>query len=81
MNDGISWDEVEEGVRRQNNGKAAGPDVIPYEMYKNGCKVLIDRMTDLFNCLYLPSCNIQEKSYARAVPSPYLYVSSFALNS
>ena len=24
--------------------------------------------------VYLPSCNIKEKSYARAVPSSYLYM-------
>ena len=30
-------------------------------------------------CVYLPSCNIQEMSYARVVLSPYLYVSNLAL--
>ena len=34
---------------KQKNGKAVGPDEIPYEMYKNGGGVLIDRMTELFN--------------------------------
>ena len=45
----ISREEVEKCVKRQKNGKAAGPDEIPYEMYKNGGEVMIDRMTELFN--------------------------------
>ena len=35
-------------MRRQTNGKAAGPDGLPYEMYENGGKAVIDRMTELF---------------------------------
>ena len=34
-------------MKRQKNGKSAGPDGIPYEMYRNGGKVVIDRMTEL----------------------------------
>ena len=49
LNERISREEVERCVKRQKNGKAAGLDEIPYEMYKNGGEVLIDRMTDLFN--------------------------------
>ena len=32
-------------------------------------------------CVYLPSCILQEKSYAHAVLSPYLQASSLSLNS
>ncbi|XP_063857805.1 uncharacterized protein LOC135099405 isoform X1 [Scylla paramamosain] len=49
LDERISRDEVERCVRRQKNGKAAGPDDIPYEFYKNGGEVVIDRMTELFN--------------------------------
>ena len=49
LNEEISRDEVVRCVRRQKNGKAAGPDDIPYEFYKNGGEVAIDRMTELFN--------------------------------
>ena len=45
----ISKEEVERCVKRQKNGKAAGLDGIPYEMYKNGGEVVIDRMTEVFN--------------------------------
>ena len=34
--------------KKKKNGKAAGPDEIPNELYKNG-EVVIDRMTELFN--------------------------------
>ena len=43
LNERISREEVERCVKRQKNGKAAGPYEIPYEMYKNGGEVLIDR--------------------------------------
>ena len=36
-------------MRRQMIWKAAGLDGIPYEMYKSGEEVVIDRMTELFN--------------------------------
>ena len=49
LNVRISREEVERCVRGQKNGKAAGLDDIPYEMYKNGGESMIDRMTDLFN--------------------------------
>ena len=49
LNERISREEVEKCVKRQKNGKAAGPDGLPYEMYKNGGEVVIDRMTELFN--------------------------------
>ena len=45
LNERISREEVEKCVKRQRNGKAAGPDDIPYEFYKNGGEVMIDRMT------------------------------------
>ena len=32
-------------MKRQKNGKAAGPDDISYEFYKNGGEVMIDGMT------------------------------------
>ena len=40
-------------VKRQKNGKAAGPDDIPYAFYKNGGEVMIDRMTKLSNYLII----------------------------
>ena len=49
LNERISREEVERCVKKQKNGKAAGPDDIPYELYKNGGDVMIDRMTELFN--------------------------------
>ena len=49
LNERISREEVEKCVKKQKNGKAAGPDEIPYELYKNGGEVVIDRMTELFN--------------------------------
>ena len=36
-------------MRRQKIWKAAALDGIPYEMYKNGEEVVIDRMTELCN--------------------------------
>ena len=36
-------------MKRQKNGKAAGPGGLTYEMYKIGGEVVIDRMTELFN--------------------------------
>ncbi|MPC47097.1 hypothetical protein E2C01_040832 [Portunus trituberculatus] len=47
LNEKISKEEVERCVKRQKNGKAAGPDGIPYEMYKNSGEVVIDRMTEM----------------------------------
>ena len=49
LNEWIRIDEVKKCVERQSNGKAAGLDEIPYEMYKNGGEVGIERMTDLYN--------------------------------
>ena len=49
LNERISREEVEKCVKRQKNGKAAGPDGIPYEFYKHGGEVVIDSMTKLFN--------------------------------
>ena len=49
LDEWISIDEVKKCVKRQKNGKAAGPDEIPYEMYKNGGETVIERMTDVFN--------------------------------
>ncbi len=49
LNVKISGEEVERCVKGQKNGKAAGLDDIPYELYKNGGERVIDRMTDLFN--------------------------------
>lgn len=48
----ISRKEVERCVKGEKNGKAAGPDDIPYELYKNGGESVIDRMSDLFNWLW-----------------------------
>ena len=49
LDEWISIDEVKKCIKRQKNGKAAGPDEIPYEMYKNGGETVIERMTDVFN--------------------------------
>ena len=49
LNERISREEVEKCVKRQKNGKSASPGGIPYEMYKNGGEVVIDRITELFN--------------------------------
>ena len=40
---------MEKCVRRQMIWKAAGLDVTPYEMYKSGEEVVIDRMTEVLN--------------------------------
>ncbi|MPC58796.1 hypothetical protein E2C01_052805 [Portunus trituberculatus] len=40
MNERISKEEVEKCARGQKNGKAAGPDEIPYQMKKNGGEVM-----------------------------------------
>ena len=40
LNERISREEVEKCVKKQKNGKAAGVDEIPYELYKKwrrGC--------------------------------------------
>ena len=52
LNERISKEEVDKCVRKQKNGKATGPDDIPYELYKNGGEVVIDWMTDLFNRMW-----------------------------
>ena len=49
LSERISREKVVKCVKRQKNGKAAGPDDIPYEFYKNGGEVMIDRITELFN--------------------------------
>ena len=49
LNVRVSREEVEKCVKRQKNGKAAGPDDIPYKFYKNVGDRVIDRMTELFN--------------------------------
>ncbi|KAK4328209.1 hypothetical protein Pmani_001329 [Petrolisthes manimaculis] len=49
LNVRISREEVERYVKREKNCKAAGPDDIPYEMYKNGGEFMIEKMTELFN--------------------------------
>ena len=36
LSEKISRERVERCVKRQKNGKTAGPDDIPYEFYKNG---------------------------------------------
>ena len=38
--------------KKPKNGKAAGLDETPYEMYKNRGEGLIDIMTVLFNCVW-----------------------------
>ena len=45
----ISREEVEACLKRQKNNKAAGLDEIPYEMYKNGGMIVLEKMTELFN--------------------------------
>ena len=49
LNGRISREEGEKCVKRQKNGKAAGPDNIPYEFYKNDSEMVINRMTELIN--------------------------------
>ena len=52
--------EVEVVVKRLKNGKAAGLDDIPYEMYKWGGSRMIDLMVTLFNSIWngenVPKC-------------------------
>ncbi|MPC41059.1 hypothetical protein E2C01_034640 [Portunus trituberculatus] len=46
LNERFSKEEVERCVKRQKNGKAAGPDGIPYEMYKNDDVVVMNDSAD-----------------------------------
>ena len=45
-------EELAVRMRRIN----AGPDEIPYEMYKNGGETVIERMTDVFNRVWREEC-------------------------
>ena len=52
LNEKISKKEVEECVRKQKNAKAAGPDEVPYEFLKFGGDMVIEKMTELYNCVW-----------------------------
>ena len=53
LNERISKQEVEKCVKKQKNGKAAGPDDIPYEFYKNGGEIVVEKMNKLFNQVWM----------------------------
>ena len=42
LNEPISREEVEACLRKQKNCKAAGMDEIPYELYKNGGRAVLN---------------------------------------
>ena len=48
----IIEDEVKRAVDRSRNGKAPECDMIPNEVYKAGNKVMICRLTKLYNTAY-----------------------------
>lgn len=41
--------DAEKCVKEKKKCKVAGRDDTPYEMYKNGGAIILDRMTELFN--------------------------------
>ena len=42
-------EEIREGLRKLKKGKAAGPDGIPNELYKEGGEEMISRVERIFN--------------------------------
>ena len=48
----ITEDEAKRVADRSRNGKAPGCDINPNEIYKTGNKVMICRLTKLFNTAY-----------------------------
>ncbi|MPC23226.1 hypothetical protein E2C01_016266 [Portunus trituberculatus] len=72
MNERISKEEVERCVKRQKNGKAAGLDGIPYEMYENGGEVVIDRCSEavsIYPSWMAPRCVWSGQRWCEAVSS------------
>ena len=52
MNEEMSHDEIESFLKKLKNGKAAGPDGIPYEMFKNGGRCMIEKLHDIFRKIW-----------------------------
>lgn len=48
LSDPPTMEELEKAIRQTKQGKAAGPDAIPAEIYKNGGPELTQRLFDLF---------------------------------
>jgi sorting nexin-29 len=48
----ITEEEVEKGVAKLNNGKAAGKDQVKAELYKYGGKEIITRLTLIYNRIF-----------------------------
>ena len=48
----ISKEEIEVYLRKLKNEKACGPDRIPYEMYKNGGSMIVDKLYELFGMIW-----------------------------
>lgn len=55
-----SVEEIEECITRQRNGKAAGPNGVPFELLKNRGEVEIDKMTKLFKQVREEECRETE---------------------
>ncbi len=45
-------EETEEAINLLSNGKAPGPDAIPAEVYKAGGRVLVEKLTELFQSMW-----------------------------
>ena len=48
----IGKKEIETYLRKLKNEKANGPDMIPYEMYKYGGEIVVDKLYDLFGKIW-----------------------------
>ena len=48
MDDEPDEDEIKKVCEKLKNGKAAGNDRIPYEMYKFGGKIIVEKLKELF---------------------------------
>ena len=60
----ITEHEVESALRRSNNRKAPGCDIIPNEVYKAGEHEMVRRLTAIFNQAYREGCVPTEREQA-----------------
>ena len=49
MERNFTRDEIKRGINKFKKGKAAGPDGIPNEFYKEGGEAMVNKLEEIFN--------------------------------
>ena len=62
-----SIEEVKKATSQLSSGKAPGADSIPAEVYKEGGSMLMQKLTDLFNSIWIKELVPQELKDATIV--------------